>query len=90
MPEDISPALIFRYLAEKFPNIPNNQNEDVPSSYFIRPIQATISLPNMIHFNGTKRMRSSFDNSNSPSEVSVSTKQEPMCLFFFYLIDFKR
>jgi hypothetical protein len=94
MPEDldISPALIFRYLGEKFPNISNNQNEDVPRSYFIRPEQATISLPNMIHFNGTKRMISPFDdsldNSNSPSEVSFFTKQEPMC-FFFYLIDFK-
>jgi hypothetical protein len=86
MPEDldISPALIFRYLGEKFPNISNNQNEDVPRSYFIRPEQATISLPNMIHFNGTKRIISPFDDSNSPSEVSFFIKQEPMCFFFLF------
>jgi hypothetical protein len=92
MPEDldISPALIFRYLGEKFPNISNNQNEDVPSSYFIRPKQTTISLSSMIHLNGTKRMRSpsddSLDNSNSPSEVSFFTKQEPMCFFSVFSI----
>lgn len=94
MPEDldISPALIFRYLGEKFPNISNNQNEDVPSSYFIRPKQTTISLSSMIHLNGTKRMRSSsddsLDNSNSPSEVSFFLLNKSQCIFF-YLIDFK-
>jgi hypothetical protein len=70
---DISPAVIFRYLAEKFANMPNDQNEDVPANYLIRPTQATISLSNILDANGSRQMKSpmihSPENSNSSSEV---------------------
>ncbi len=70
---DISPAVIFRYLAEKFAHMPDDRNEVTTPNYLIRPQQTTISLSNMIDFNGSRRMTSPLDhsvgNSNSSSEV---------------------
>jgi hypothetical protein len=72
-----SPAVIFRYLGEKFANMPDNQNEVVPTNHLIRPKQTTISLSNMIDFNGSRHMNPPLDHStgnlNSSSEVRFLT-----------------
>jgi hypothetical protein len=74
---DISPAVIFRYLGEKFANMPDDQNEVVPPNHLIRPKQTTISLSNMIDFNGSRHMDPPLDHSagnlNSSSEVRFLT-----------------
>ncbi|CAF0873749.1 unnamed protein product [Adineta steineri] len=73
MPDDtdISPAVIFSYLSEKFRNLPDNQNEHASSNNIHRANQGQISSSNMIYCNGSKRMKSPINNSsNIPSEIS--------------------
>ncbi len=70
---NISPAVIFRYLGEKFTNMPDDQNEDTPPNYLIRPKQITVSLSDTIDLNSSTHMKypveHSTDNSNSSAEV---------------------
>jgi hypothetical protein len=71
---DISPAVIFRYLAEKFANMSNEQNKDKTADYLIHSKQTATSLSNMIGVESsrdrTPHIDHSLDNSNSSSEVS--------------------
>ncbi|CAF4199925.1 unnamed protein product, partial [Rotaria sp. Silwood2] len=45
---EISPAVLFRQLAEKFASLANDKNEDTSSNYLIRPKQSIASLSNII------------------------------------------
>jgi hypothetical protein len=71
---DISPAVIFHYLGDKFADMSNDQNGVAPPNYLIRPKQTTVSLSNMVDSNDSRLMSSPLDdsasNSNSSSEVS--------------------
>ena len=73
----ISPAVIFRYLADKFSNENEDQNDVEHPNYFIRPKQTTVSLSNIMDFKSFQHMASPFDysssNSSSASEVRIWT-----------------
>ena len=76
MPADIniSPDVIFRYLSEKLSTVINNQNEAIPSNYFIRPEPPILSMTDLRYLHSSQRITSpteqSPDGSNSSSEVS--------------------
>ncbi|CAF1455081.1 unnamed protein product [Rotaria sp. Silwood1] len=67
---EISPAVIFRQLAEKFANLANNTNEDTSSNYLIRPKQSKTSLSNITCVNESIPMNSCFGDSRSDSHLS--------------------
>ena len=75
---DVSPAVLFRYLAEKFANVPIDQNEDGPADYLIRPKQTSVSLSGITDKNGARQIKSpsvhSPANSGSSLEVSFLPK----------------
>jgi len=76
LPENIniSPAVIFRYLGEKLANTPDDQNDDAPPNYLIRPKQTTISLSDMIDLNSSTRMKSPVDHSIGNSDSSAEVR----------------
>ena len=82
MPEniDISPSIIFRYLADKLANRSDDQNDVSAPSYLIRPKQTTLSLSSIIDTDGARHRTSPSDHSEShstsSSEVRFSEKLE--------------
>ncbi|CAF0767474.1 unnamed protein product [Adineta ricciae] len=76
MPADIniSPDVVFRYLSEKFSTMINNQNETIPSTYFIQPEPPILSIADLKYLHSSQRITSpteqSPDGSNSSSELS--------------------
>ena len=62
---DISPSIVFRYLADKLVNMSDNRNEESSPNYLIRPKHTTMSLLNITDVNGTRRMTSPLDHSES-------------------------
>lgn len=82
---DISPAVIFRYLGEKFANMPDDHNEGERPNYLIRPKETTVSLSDIIDSNGSRHMKSPSDhftnNANSSSEVRLLTNYSRMSFF---------
>jgi hypothetical protein len=71
---DISPAIIFRYLAGKLANMSDDQNELSPPNYLIRSKQTTMSLLNITDVNGSRHMTSPVDHSESNSRSSSEVR----------------
>ncbi|CAF1212523.1 unnamed protein product [Rotaria sordida] len=67
---EISPAVLFRQLAEKFASLSNDKNEDTSSNYLIRPKQSKLSLSNIICVNDSRQMKTLSVDSISDSHLS--------------------
>ena len=83
---DISPAIVFRYLGEKFVQTSDYPNEMSLPDYLFRPKQTSISLSNIIDVHGSTKMASPLDrsasSSSSSSEVSYLRYNEVSIIIF--------
>ena len=60
---EISPAVLFRHLAEKFSNSSNHKNNDTPSNYLIRSKQSHPTLPHIVSITDSSNHKSHFIHS---------------------------